>query len=84
MSLNVFLPTLPSARAKGIVLSLGVWLVPWLAGGPWDSPSVHGAEPSPYPSPGEGVKGVGDDGEHRHHRGGSHPSPGRVREGCRP
>jgi uncharacterized membrane protein/mono/diheme cytochrome c family protein len=59
MSLRRFLPTLPLARAQGIVLSLGVWLVPWLAGGPWDSPAVHGAEPSMHPSPREGSKDAG-------------------------
>jgi mono/diheme cytochrome c family protein/uncharacterized membrane protein len=63
MSLRVFLPTRPSARAKGIVLSLGLWLVPWLAGGPWESLTVpaHGAKPSPYHSPGEGSKDAGID-----------------------
>ncbi len=61
MSLSIFLPTLPSARATGIIFSLGVWLVPWLAGGPWDSPFARGAEPSPYPSPREGSKDAGID-----------------------
>jgi mono/diheme cytochrome c family protein/uncharacterized membrane protein len=61
MSLSVFLLTRPSARTNGIVLSLGVWLVPWLAAGPWDLPSAHGAEPSPHHSPGEGSKDVGID-----------------------
>ena len=61
MSLSIFLPTYPSAWAKGTVLSLGVWLVPWLSGGPWDSPSAHGVEPSPYTSPSEGSNDAGID-----------------------
>jgi len=61
MSLGVFLRTFPLARARAIVLSLGVWLVPWLACGPWDSPSAYGAEPSAHNPPGEGSKDAGID-----------------------
>jgi hypothetical protein len=61
MTLIAFLPTLPSVWAKGIVLSLGVLLVPWPAGGPRDSPSARGAESGPHDAPGKGSKEAGID-----------------------
>jgi uncharacterized membrane protein/mono/diheme cytochrome c family protein len=61
MFLSICLPALPSARPTGIILSLAVWLVPWLAGGPWDSPLAHAAEPGPYPAPREGPNDAGID-----------------------
>jgi mono/diheme cytochrome c family protein/uncharacterized membrane protein len=61
MTLFAFLPRLSSVWANGIVLSLGVWLVLWPAGGPGDSVSAQGAKPGPHHSPSKGSKDAGID-----------------------